>query len=121
MDTHVADDAVAILHECPPTSRVDKRVIGPHWSGTGPHLDRKSTRLNSSHSQISYAVFCLKKKKKIQKQHCWQLTPPNQDIGPMTPILLSRTDNSVGSRLFILPPILPYGLRSYSTNNGSDV
>src|SRR5688572_32014051 len=29
--------------------------------------DRKSTRLNSSHSQISYAVFCLKKKKKRQK------------------------------------------------------
>src|SRR2546430_11207629 len=29
-----------------------------------PVLDRKSTRLNSSHSQISYAVFCLKKKKK---------------------------------------------------------
>src|SRR5256886_13173304 len=29
------------------------------------HRDRKSTRLNSSHSQISYAVFCLKKKKKI--------------------------------------------------------
>src|SRR2546427_7936227 len=31
---------------------------------TGPFPDRKSTRLNSSHSQISYAVFCLKKKKK---------------------------------------------------------
>src|SRR2546427_7469037 len=29
--------------------------------------DRKSTRLNSSHSQISYAVFCLKKKKKNEK------------------------------------------------------
>src|SRR2546430_11693086 len=29
----------------------------------GAILDRKSTRLNSSHSQISYAVFCLKKKK----------------------------------------------------------
>src|SRR2546430_4293605 len=29
------------------------------------HADRKSTRLNSSHSQISYAVFCLKKKNKI--------------------------------------------------------
>src|SRR5438477_3011879 len=28
------------------------------------HLDRKSTRLNSSHMSISYAVFCLKKKKK---------------------------------------------------------
>src|SRR2546427_2252090 len=31
---------------------------------TEPLRDRKSTRLNSSHSQISYAVFCLKKKKK---------------------------------------------------------
>src|SRR2546427_6913569 len=30
---------------------------------TVDRLDRKSTRLNSSHSQISYAVFCLKKKK----------------------------------------------------------
>src|SRR5206468_9465211 len=30
--------------------------------------DRKSTRLNSSHDQISYAVFCLKKKKKKKKQ-----------------------------------------------------
>src|SRR2546430_10974091 len=29
--------------------------------------DRKSTRLNSSHSQISYAVFCLKKKKKVAR------------------------------------------------------
>src|SRR5688572_32082227 len=33
------------------------------------HLDRKSTRLNSSHSQISYAVFCLKKKKKKTKTY----------------------------------------------------
>src|SRR2546429_7338849 len=34
--------------------------------------DRKSTRLNSSHGYISYAVFCLKKKKKLSKQvpHC---------------------------------------------------
>src|SRR5688572_32611271 len=35
--------------------------------GGGPQ-DRKSTRLNSSHSQISYAVFCLKKKKKKNKK-----------------------------------------------------
>src|SRR2546427_12795589 len=38
--------------------------------GRAPQLpaptDRKSTRLNSSHSQISYAVFCLKKKKKAE-------------------------------------------------------
>src|SRR3712207_8592101 len=32
--------------------------------GTGEQRDRKSTRLNSSHANISYAVFCLKKKKK---------------------------------------------------------
>src|SRR5688572_31711217 len=32
-------------------------------------VDRKSTRLNSSHSQISYAVFCLKKKKKKKKNN----------------------------------------------------
>src|SRR2546427_3673884 len=37
--------------------------------GLGPNeRDRKSTRLNSSHSQISYAVFCLKKKKKNHKR-----------------------------------------------------
>src|SRR5258705_8896525 len=34
---------------------------------TRPRADRKSTRLNSSHLGISYAVFCLKKKKKIEK------------------------------------------------------
>src|SRR2546427_1876645 len=48
------------------------RAAGPsrEWSSL---RDRKSTRLNSSHSQISYAVFCLKKKKKhntkIQREH----------------------------------------------------
>src|SRR3712207_8509081 len=34
--------------------------------GREEHLDRKSTRLNSSHANISYAVFCLKKKTNIQ-------------------------------------------------------
>src|SRR2546430_6055221 len=42
-----------------------------------PHrdLDRKSTRLNSSHSQISYAVFCLKKKKRPSNSYIQQLSP----------------------------------------------
>src|SRR5688572_32485358 len=39
-------------------------------------LDRKSTRLNSSHSQISYAVFCLKKKKTQLKIICRELIVP---------------------------------------------
>src|SRR3712207_7667023 len=40
-------------------------------SGAGaprPRADRKSTRLNSSHANISYAVFCLKKKKRIKNK-----------------------------------------------------
>src|SRR2546427_5565021 len=40
-------------------------------SSRGRQGDRKSTRLNSSHSQISYAVFCLKKKKQ-KRRHGWQ-------------------------------------------------
>src|SRR2546422_3305630 len=42
---------------------------GSSSSGFRPAADRKSTRLNSSHGYISYAVFCLKKKKKQQKKN----------------------------------------------------
>src|SRR2546430_11179218 len=42
------------------------RLLG--WGRNTLTRDRKSTRLNSSHSQISYAVFCLKKKKKLTNQ-----------------------------------------------------
>src|SRR5258708_23533538 len=42
-----------------------RRGIGPRCLG-----DRKSTRLNFSHQIISYAVFCLKKKKKHPVAHC---------------------------------------------------
>src|SRR5262245_64180640 len=45
----------------------DRVVVGP-GAGVGAK-DRKSTRLNSSHLGISYAVFCLKKKKKKQEIH----------------------------------------------------
>src|SRR2546430_131845 len=48
------DGARAIVEVDPLANVVTRRQ--------GIHLDRKSTRLNSSHSQISYAVFCLKKK-----------------------------------------------------------
>src|SRR2546427_9416320 len=44
----------------PIDARADRRLAPQR-----PTLDRKSTRLNSSHSQISYAVFCLKKKNNV--------------------------------------------------------
>src|SRR5215475_15618922 len=44
------------LRRVPPDRRAGRRGV--------QHQDRKSTRLNSSHVKISYAVFCLKKKKK---------------------------------------------------------
>src|SRR2546430_8065001 len=45
-----------------------------HEQARCEHADRKSTRLNSSHSQISYAVFCLKKKRENEHAH---LSPQN--------------------------------------------
>src|SRR2546422_7395761 len=52
-------DAVAPLEGLPPVP-ADRLEIGEARG------DRKSTRLNSSHGYISYAVFCLKKKKKVK-------------------------------------------------------
>src|SRR5688572_32689656 len=46
--------------------RFNPALGGTAGSGVCGEEDRKSTRLNSSHSQISYAVFCLKKKKNTQ-------------------------------------------------------
>src|SRR5690606_40416011 len=66
---------------CRVIGHIIKRVAGriPVIAGTGGNStreaieltteDRKSTRLNSSHVKISYAVFCLKKKKKRIHQH----------------------------------------------------
>src|SRR5690349_22745736 len=80
---------VAPLDQASPASKNGEMVVGRYgklirpYSGTPnsgmrnsalntpirlPKRDRKSTRLNSSHVEISYAVFCLKKKKKIRKR-----------------------------------------------------
>src|SRR2546430_5235932 len=45
-----------------------------------PHRDRKSTRLNSSHSQISYAVFCLKKKKSHPRSSLQYVSRSLEDV-----------------------------------------
>src|SRR2546429_6923156 len=50
--------------ECPPDGRQAHGQRPPRKLCPHSHAARKSTRLNSSHGYISYAVFCLKKKKK---------------------------------------------------------
>src|SRR2546422_2326293 len=47
-------------------------------AGLAQTVDRKSTRLNSSHGYISYAVFCLKKKKKNRRRERRDTTTDNQ-------------------------------------------
>src|SRR2546427_8678072 len=78
-DTATTEIYTLSLHDALPISCQDQRVAGRKRDGSkllfvevgqqrGVGGDRKSTRLNSSHSQISYAVFCLKKKKKTKKK-----------------------------------------------------
>src|SRR5260221_13721326 len=84
-DTATTEIYTLSLHDALPISRRHRRHAhaacrrggGTAASGVGGasgcgtnlhHQDRKSTRLNSSHTVISYAVFCLKKKKKHPHQ-----------------------------------------------------
>src|SRR5205085_5635116 len=69
-ETFKASVKCSVVSEATPTAR---NRSGVRWLTRASWrrslgLDRKSTRLNSSHSQISYAVFCLKKKKKKKKK-----------------------------------------------------
>src|SRR5690348_17423834 len=60
-------DALPICGGRPGSRRASHPGANGCWESSSPagaRLDRKSTRLNSSHPSISYAVFCLKKKKK---------------------------------------------------------
>src|SRR5262245_63886328 len=72
---YLALETLASLHrDLPGDLSADKAIynyvkaIGKGLSKIMSKIDRKSTRLNSSHLGISYAVFCLKKKKKKNKQ-----------------------------------------------------
>src|SRR2546422_3779527 len=56
LPTRDVKEVVDLCYQC--------KLCFNHCPYTPPHRDRKSTRLNSSHGYISYAVFCLKKKKK---------------------------------------------------------
>src|SRR2546427_4932981 len=76
-DTATTEIYTLSLHDALPiwcSARSGFRRSARRWgrgskSSSAASRDRKSTRLNSSHSQISYAVFCLKKKKKKEIVH----------------------------------------------------
>src|SRR5256885_13199470 len=85
-DTATTEIYTLSLHDALPICR-SRRDTGAGGSGTRPRRgartgrgDRKSTRLNSSHLVISYAVFCLKKKKKSIVAHS---TPTAHHIRPL--------------------------------------
>src|SRR5687768_18084614 len=63
------EDYAVLRETCPPTGTIGGTAYalcrGQWWGYDTPETDRKSTRLNSSHGYISYAVFCLKKKTKL--------------------------------------------------------
>src|SRR3990167_10591323 len=79
-DTATTEIYTLSLHDALPTLRLGLRVDTGHdlaaaSQRTGRERDRKSTRLNSSHSQISYAVFCLKKTLPSSDRHPARLPP----------------------------------------------
>src|SRR2546430_9088109 len=83
----------------------------PHQRDPAGQQDRKSTRLNSSHSQISYAVFCLKKKKTALKvsRHRWRRSTTS--LQTRSPIRLSISGIALCGARFINPAKLTRVIR----------
>src|SRR2546422_6065183 len=100
-DTATTEIYTLSLHDALPISTLLPRGRDDHAAQVHPRfvsiparaqtLDRKSTRLNSSHGYISYAVFCLKKK----KRHHTSVPVPCR-VTPPTPVALNAV--SVGLR-----------------------
>src|SRR2546430_13444226 len=75
--------AASVLAVLLTACKLDKLISKPPSTAAltvAPGQDRKSTRLNSSHSQISYAVFCLKKKKHNRTTDPSQSLEPNEHL-----------------------------------------
>src|SRR3712207_7118106 len=58
-----------MYHQNIPSEKPELLIVSVKTKSADAWSDRKSTRLNSSHANISYAVFCLKKKKTTNKIH----------------------------------------------------
>src|ERR1039457_1004048 len=82
---------------------MNSRVMMTDARPTG-RLDRKSTRLNSSHLVISYAVFCLKKKH-VEDHYAGKHIPEH---GPVLAALLSATAAGLGRLAGVLVPAPSY-------------
>src|SRR2546430_7664394 len=88
----------SIPGRAPCTSHEIRIPVQGQFMNEKPAQDRKSTRLNSSHSQISYAVFCLKKKKNYKYHTIGTNEPP-----PVKHILVAEK-----GRVIITPSIAAY-------------
>src|SRR5258708_27495399 len=99
-DTATTEIYTLSLHDALPISAVNLVGVDPdlwmlrQYCGDIVEVllaqDRKSTRLNSSHQIISYAVFCLKKKK--QAPALFESDPP-QSIGPRPSCMVAKADS----------------------------
>src|SRR3989449_1231418 len=77
------------------TSSSVKRFVDMHPNARG--TDRKSTRLNSSHGYISYAVFCLKKKKTNHERWLFTNSAPRHGATMSRPITYRRTSTATST------------------------
>src|SRR2546430_13229819 len=91
--------------------------VGKHlvadW--TLKRTDRKSTRLNSSHSQISYAVFCLKKKNLIYRQALFYSKAPSLYVGHQFCACFHRLAYFYGSQIQLIVFTVSVTQRANST------
>src|SRR5258707_6166916 len=84
-DTATTEIYTLSLHDALPISARPRSAHSPLPPPTQPRIpaprgDRKSTRLNSSHANISYAVFCLKKKNQRHRRNAGSATPVRSEI-----------------------------------------
>src|SRR3989475_3272113 len=102
-------DAVG-RHEGVLRIRTEDRGVGNAVPDFGLGQDRKSTRLNSSHSQISYAVFCLKKKKKnpkIRDQGDWSAAQLGEAAQAFLADLPPHLESNPDARTVLFVPCSP--------------